>query len=74
MAEIRVKLYALYDQINTRVSELRDADLDGILDEEPIFENTSALNTVLFFCTHEFYHAGQIAVMRRILGRERSFG
>ncbi|HUU46818.1 MAG TPA: DinB family protein [Acidobacteriota bacterium] len=74
MAELREKLCAYYDQINARLAVLTDTDLDGIQDSEPVFEDTSALNTSLFFCTHEFYHAGQIAVMRRILGRERTFG
>ena len=57
------------------ISELViDSDLAGILDSAPAFENMNALNTALILCKHEFYHAGQIAVMRRILGRERTFG
>ena len=40
----------------------------------PAKVDTSAMNAALFFCTHEFYHAGQITTLRRLLGRERSFG
>lgn len=29
---------------------------------------------LLFLCTHEFYHAGQISTLRCVLGKERAFG
>ncbi len=73
MAELRDKLYWFYDQIKARASKMSDDELDQVLDPEPVFD-TGAMNAALFFCTHEFYHAGQIVIIRRILGRERPFG
>jgi len=73
MAELRTKLYSFYAQINQRLEEMSDSDLDVELWKELGFE-TTAMNTAIFFNKHEFYHMGQIAVIRRILGRERSFG
>jgi uncharacterized damage-inducible protein DinB len=73
MAELRGKLSWYNEQITRRLETLADAELDTTLDPEPIFE-TSAFNTVSFLNAHAFYHAGQIAVIRRLLGRERSFG
>lgn len=73
MAELKQKFGELRQDTMTRLDELTDNDLDRALDAKPVFD-TGAMNTVLFLCGHEFYHAGQIAVMRRILGRERSFG
>ncbi|HEQ99855.1 MAG TPA: DinB family protein [candidate division Zixibacteria bacterium] len=29
---------------------------------------------LLFLCSHEFYHAGQISMMRNIVGKQRAFG
>jgi uncharacterized damage-inducible protein DinB len=73
MAELKTRLYALYAQINQRLEEMPEEDLDRELWKEAGFQ-TSAMNTATFFCKHEFYHMGQIAAIRRILGRERSFG
>lgn len=73
MAELRDKLKWYDERIAARLEKLTDAALDDTLDTEPIFE-TSALNTALFLNAHAFYHAGQIAVIRRLLGRERAFG
>ncbi len=73
MATLIEKLNWYNDQITKRLDALTDTDLDNTLDAEPVFD-TSAMNAALFFCTHEFYHAGQIATIRRLLGRERSFG
>ena len=32
------------------------------------------LEGLSFLCRHEFYHCGQITVMRRAIGREQPFG
>lgn len=74
MAALRERLSAYHEQINSRIADLSDADLEGTLASKPPFENMNAISTSLLLCKHEFYHAGQIAVMRRILGRERTFG
>jgi len=73
MAEMRDKLKWYDEKISARLGELTDAELDTTLDAEPIFE-TSALNAALFLNAHAFYHAGQIAIIRKLLGRERAFG
>jgi len=73
MTELRTKLYSLCAQINQHLEDMPEADLDVELWKELGFE-TTAMNTAIFFCKHEFYHMGQIAVIRRFLGRERSFG
>ena len=36
--------------------------------------NTTPQEALLFLCTHEFYHAGQISTLRGIIGKERAFG
>jgi hypothetical protein len=74
MDALRKQLYAYYDQINAHLAKLDDAELEKVLDPESVFKDVNALNTALFFCTHEFYHAGQIASLRRILGRDQPFG
>ncbi|UCD17003.1 MAG: DinB family protein [Candidatus Zixiibacteriota bacterium] len=73
MAELREKLYDLHARMQERVVSISDADLDRKVEITPGFESI-AMNGALFFCTHEFYHAGQIANMRKIIGRERAFG
>jgi len=71
--ELRDKLYELYDLMEKRLDTITDKELDSKAIIVPGFEPTSC-NGALFFCTHEFYHAGQIAVLRKVLGRERAFG
>lgn len=73
MAALREKFKSYDDKITARLEVMTDTELDKILDPEPIFE-TPALNAALFLNAHAFYHAGQIAMIRRLLGRERSFG
>ena len=73
MKELRDKLYILYDRMEKRLNTITDEEFDKQVIIAPGFEPTS-LNGTLFFCTHEFYHAGQIAILRKMLGRERSFG
>ena len=74
MDELRAKLYGIYDQINARLAEMDDNDLDRILQNNAVFNDTSVFNNAQFLSNHEFYHVGKIQVLRRILGRERPFG
>jgi uncharacterized damage-inducible protein DinB len=73
LKELRDKLYDLYDQMEKRLDTITDEDFDKQAIIAPGFEPTSC-NGTLFFCTHEFYHAGQIAIIRKVLGRDRAFG
>lgn len=74
MSDLRNKLYQLHGEIGEHLAGMDTADLEKTLDSDPVFHDTDAVKTALSLCTHDFYHAGQIAVMRRILGRERPFG
>ena len=73
MSELRKMLYSLYDRIHKVLDALADEDLDKKISLRPGWE-TTPMDGSLFFCAPEFYHAGQMATVRRILGRERSFG
>jgi uncharacterized damage-inducible protein DinB len=73
MAELKNKLYSLYVQIYKTLNKMTDSDLDKNIEPFPKWQ-TTPMDALLFLCTHEFYHAGQITNMLRILGRERPFG
>ena len=73
MAEIRDKLYATYDRMNKALNDIEP----GILDEEKELYpgwTGNPMDGILMLCSHELYHAGQITMLRKMLGRERSFG
>ncbi len=65
------------DEFYDRIDKAVDGKSDGFLDEKVEIVPDwieCRLNALQFFCAHEFYHAGQIAMIRKSLGRERSFG
>lgn len=72
MKELRGKLYFLYDQMLEALKEIPPEDLEK---EVQITENWKAtpLEGIDLLCRHEFYHGGQITVMRRAIGRKRPF-
>jgi hypothetical protein len=72
-SELREELYELHDKAIAAASVATDEELDADLPKEAGFEAT-LMNAAQFLCMHTFYHAGQIAQLRRSLGRERSFG
>jgi hypothetical protein len=59
--------------IQTGAAGLSDDQLDAEKELAPGWKG-SAMNLANFFCIHEFYHAGQIALIRRTLGKTRLFG
>lgn len=73
MSELKKKLYSLYEQLSCALDGITDAFLDEKIDIVPGW-NETRMNGILFFCTHEFYHCGQIVIIRRLLGREQPFG
>lgn len=73
LATLRSQLYDLYDRIIDVLPNVSDDDLDEPLPKEAGFD-ALRINAASFLCMHAFYHCGQIAMIRRILGRERSFG
>lgn len=71
--EIRGKLYELYDKINGMFDNVTDEFLDEVAELSEGWKEVR-LHALNFFCTHEFYHAGHITIIRKNLGRERPFG
>lgn len=73
MSELKEKLYFLYDQMISALDKIASDDLDKIVELGEDWKVTpyDGLN---FLCRHEFYHCGQITVMRRVMGREQPFG
>lgn len=71
--EVRDKLYELQSKIN---SALDVFDAGKFVDEVEIAKDWKAnrLDALFSFSKHDFYHAGQITILRKKLGRERPFG
>lgn len=72
-SEICGKLYELQNKINGLLDNI---DEDKFAEEVELAKDwrMNRLNALHFFCRHDFYHAGQITVLRKQLGRERPFG
>lgn len=67
--DIRELEQAVVDSLPLLQSALETVDLEQLDPEQsPLWVEAST------FVTHEAYHAGQIHLVRRLLGRERCFG
>ncbi len=70
--DLRERLFRIYEQMKGTYSRLSDDELARMVGDDkgkvPLWQRLS------FFCMHDFYHAGQIVHMRKILGRKRPFG
>lgn len=73
MADLRKELYDLHDKTLKQLESLTETDLDKTIVLGENWKSVS-IDAALFFCAHEFYHAGQIATLSRILGHDRAFG
>ena len=73
LTEIRNKLYSMYNKQLQLLDKMTIEDFTKNLDTIDESDN-SPLRSIQFLCSHEFYHLGQIMMIRRILGRDRSFG
>lgn len=73
MQEIRDKLSETYDLISEALVKIPVQELEIEKEISPEWKATPA-QALLFFFKHEFYHLGQIATLRKILGRERMYG
>jgi uncharacterized damage-inducible protein DinB len=62
----RKEIYSALEKISTEELETKREIAPGW--------NITPEEAMLFLCTHEFYHAGQISTLRCILGKERAFG
>jgi len=72
-AAVRDQLYKLYDLADRASADIADEYLDSEIEPIPKWKERAA-NYLAFFLTHDFYHAGQIAMIRRELGRPPTFG
>lgn len=70
---IRDKLYGTYEKMYSALEKMTVDDLETAKEIVPEW-NTTPAEALLFLCRHEFYHLGQIATLRTILGKERLFG
>ena len=73
MIQLRERLFDIYDNQLTALEKVDSSILEKEIEFFPGFKMKAAEGS-LFFCQHEFYHAGQIAQLRRILGRSGLFG
>ena len=73
MAQLRSTLYDFQKQVLAQIDRISEQHLTTKRLISGTWEDTP-LNAVLFLCGHDFYHCGQIALIRHELGRERSFG
>jgi len=71
--QLRTTLYDFQKQVLAQIERIAE---DQLLTKRQISGTweDSPLNAVLFLCGHDFYHCGQIALIRHELGRDRSFG
>ena len=67
MARLRDEVFAVHDAAIAAAEKKTDEELDRDLPQETGFAAT-IMNAGLFLCSHTFYHAGQIAQLRRVLG------
>jgi uncharacterized damage-inducible protein DinB len=71
--EVRNKLYEIQQNINDL---LKNVDETTFNDEVELLKDwrMNRLDALLFFAKHDYYHIGQITILRRKLGREAPFG
>ncbi|MCP4704581.1 MAG: hypothetical protein GY865_08220, partial [candidate division Zixibacteria bacterium] len=73
MEEVKQSLYTHFDKILTALDKMPEKDLDSEVELGDEWK-TSVSEGIPDFCRHDYYHAGQITVMRRVLGRDKPFG
>jgi hypothetical protein len=71
--EVRSTLYGLYAHADAAAASITDELLDGEIELLPTWKDR-AYHYITFLLTHDFYHAGQVALIRRHLGRKGTFG
>jgi len=73
MGEIRGRLREDHERLQKAIRSASPDDLERGNEIRPGWKQ-NATDAVHFFAAHEFYHAGQIALIRRTLGRTGAFG
>lgn len=67
--EIRSRFERIHDDVIARVSAMNDGDLDAPAGSEPHPMFKSKAEAIAMAAMHESFHAGQIALMRRLWGK-----
>jgi hypothetical protein len=67
-AEIRAVLNRVHEQALRELANFSDQDLDVPVDEPHAVYSTK-LGAVIFCSLHEMMHAGQLGILRRLLGK-----
>jgi uncharacterized damage-inducible protein DinB len=70
--QLRTRLLQLFDQFGTAIVACPEDLLDSELPQTEIGKQT-VMNYLTFLLSHDLYHAGQIAIIRRHLGRPGLF-
>jgi hypothetical protein len=68
-AEIRDVFHRVHEQVTTELPQFPDAVLDEPVDE-PYALMPTKLGGLYFCAAHEMMHAGQIGLLRRLLGKD----
>ncbi len=71
--EVRAALYGIYAKADKAAAGITDESLDSEIAMLPTWKDRT-FHYITFFLTHDFYHAGQVALIRRHLGRKGTFG
>lgn len=73
LADIGEELDKIYNLLEDRILKF---DLEKLETERQILPewHTSPAQAILFLCNHEFYHAGQIMLLRRMAGLPNVIG
>lgn len=68
LSDVRRTFDAVYDRLMLELPDYPDADLDAAVGE-PYVAFPSRFGSLLFCAHHEMLHAGQIGMLRRLLGK-----
>jgi hypothetical protein len=72
-SELRTMLFSLYAQADASLAACTEEYLNSEIEMIPGWKDLAA-HYITFLLTHDFYHAGQVAIIRRHLGRSGTFG
>jgi len=70
---LRSRLYELHGQMIAALDRCSDDDLTAAVKLEDKWD-TNPVDGLAFLSQHDYYHLGQVAVVRKALGRQRAFG
>lgn len=71
MADLRDRFSEVHQKVIRRVERATDAELSKEVGSGE--HKATVWQAITFLCAHAFYHSGQIAQVRKIIGRDRMF-